>query len=59
MEARAVNVCRFRLSPEYAEDSEEDKTPLWICEVEYKQGDRLFMTRILVKYGIRRNGSER
>ena len=32
---------------EYAEDSEEDKTPLQICEVEYKQGDRLFMTRIL------------
>jgi len=29
------------------EDSEEDKTPLWICEVEYEQGDRFFMTRIL------------
>ena len=29
------------------EDSEEDVTPLWICEVEYKPGDRLFMTRIL------------
>ena len=29
------------------EDSEEDKTPLWICEVEYEQGDRLFMMRIL------------
>jgi len=29
------------------EDSEEDETPLWICGVEYKQGDRLFMMRIL------------
>jgi len=29
------------------EDSEEDKTPLQIREVEYKPGDRLFMTRIL------------
>jgi len=29
------------------EDSEEDETPLRICEVEYEQGDRLFMTRIL------------
>ena len=29
------------------EDSEEDKTPLQMCEVEYKPGDRLFMTRIL------------
>jgi len=28
-------------------DSEEDETPLQICEVEYEPGDRLFMTRIL------------
>jgi len=47
MEARAVNICRSRPPPEYAEDSEEDETPLQICEVEYEQGDRLFMTRIL------------
>jgi len=47
MEARAINVCRSGPPPEYAEDSEEDETPLWICEVEYEQGDRLFMTRIL------------
>jgi len=26
---------------------EEDKTPLWTREIEYEQGDRLFMTRIL------------
>jgi len=26
---------------------EEDETPLQICEVEYEQGDRLFMMRIL------------
>jgi len=48
MEARAVNTCRSGPPPEYAEDSEEDETPLWICEVEYEQGDRLFMTRILL-----------
>jgi len=28
-------------------DSEEDETPLQIGEVEYEQGNRLFMTRIL------------
>jgi len=49
MEARAVNVCRSRPPPEYAEDSEEDETPLWIYKVEYEQGDRLFMTRILLE----------
>ena len=47
MEARAVNVYQSRPPPEYAEDSEEDETSLRICEVEYEQGDRLFMTRIL------------
>jgi len=46
-EARAVNVCRSGLSPEYVEDSEEDKKPLQTGEVEYEQGDRLFMTRLL------------
>jgi len=47
MEARAVNACRSGPPLEYAEDLEEDETPLWICKVEYEQGDRLFMTRIL------------
>jgi len=47
MEARAVNVCRSRPPLEYVEDSEEGETPLQICEVEYEQGDRLFMRRIL------------
>jgi len=47
MEARAVNICRSGPPPEYVEDSEEDETPLQICKVEYEQGDRLFMTRIL------------
>jgi len=47
MEVRAINVCRSGPPPEYAEDSEEDETPLRICRVEYEQGDRLFMTRIL------------
>jgi len=31
------------------EDSEEDETSLWICEVEYEPGDRLFVTRILLE----------
>jgi len=47
METRALNVCQYGPPPEYAEDSEEDKIPVWICKVEYKQGDRLFVTRIL------------
>ena len=34
------------------EDSEEDETPLRICEIEYKPGDRLFMTRILSEPAI-------
>jgi len=49
MEARAVNVCRSGPPPEYAEDLEEDETPLQICKVEYEQGNRLFMTRILLE----------
>jgi len=28
---------------------EEDETPLRICKIEYEQGDRLFMTRILLE----------
>jgi len=47
VEVKAVNVCRSGPPPEYAEDSEEDETPLQICGVEYEQGDRLFMMRIL------------
>jgi len=47
IEVRAVNVCRSGPSLEYVEDLEEDETSLRICEVEYEQGDRLFMTRIL------------
>jgi len=34
------------------EDSEEDETPLQICEVEYELGDRLFMMRILSEPAI-------
>jgi len=47
VEVKAVNVCRSGPPPEYAEDLKEDETPLRICEIEYKQGDRLFMMRIL------------
>jgi len=47
MEAKAVNVCQSELSLKYVKDSKEDETPLRICEVEYKQGDRLFIIRIL------------
>jgi len=53
MEARAINVCQSRPSPEYVEDSEEDETPLQICEVEYEQEDRLFMTRILPEPAVK------
>jgi len=35
------------------EDSEEDETPLQIGEVEYKQGDKLFMTRILSEPAVK------
>jgi len=47
VEVKAVNVCRSGPPLEYAEDLEEDKTPLRICEIEYEQEDRLFITRIL------------
>jgi len=47
METRALNVCWSGPLPEHAEDSEEDETPVWTGEIEYKQGDRLFMTRVL------------
>jgi len=49
MEAKAVNVCRSGPPLEYVEDLEEDENPLRICEVEYEQGDRLFITRILLE----------
>jgi len=47
VEVKAINICRSGPPPEYAEDLEEDETPLQICEIEYERGDRLFMTRIL------------
>jgi len=47
METRALNICRSGPCPEYAEDSEEDETPVWTWEAKYEPGDRLFMTRIL------------
>jgi len=49
METRALNVCWSRLFLEYAENLEKDETPVWTCEVEYKPGDQLFMTRILLE----------
>jgi len=52
VEAKAINICRSGPSPEYMEDSEEDETSLWIYEVEYEPGDRLFMTRILLEPAI-------
>jgi len=39
METRALNVCWSRLSPEYAEDLEENEAPIWTCEAEYEPGD--------------------
>ena len=52
VETKAVNICRSGPSPKHVEDSEEDKTPLWICEVEYEPGDRLFMMRILSESAV-------
>jgi len=49
METRALNVCQSGPPPEYAEDSEEDETPIQTREAEYEPGDRLFMTRILLE----------
>jgi len=49
METRALNVCRSRPLLEHAEDSEENETPVQTGEIEYEQGDRLFMTRVLLK----------
>jgi len=39
VEAKAINICQSGPSPEHVEDLEEDKTPLWIYEVEYEPGD--------------------
>ena len=47
METRALNVCRSGPLLEHAEDSAEDETPVRTSEIEYEQGDRLFMTRVL------------
>jgi len=52
VEAKAINICRSRPSPEHVEDSEEDETPFQICKVEYEPEDRLFMTRILSEPAI-------
>jgi len=47
VETKALNVCWSRPLPEHTEDLEEDETPIQTGEIEYEQGDRLFMTRIL------------
>jgi len=47
METRALNICRSGPLLEHAEDSEEDETPVRTREIEYEQGDQLFMTWIL------------
>ena len=39
IETRALNVCWSELSPEYVEDSEEDKAPVQTCKAEYEAGD--------------------
>jgi len=49
METRALNVCRSGPLPEHVEDSEEDETPVRTGEIEYEQGDQLFMTWILLE----------
>ena len=49
MEVRAINICQSRPLLEYAEDLEENKAPVQTGECEYKQEDRLFVTRILLE----------
>jgi len=49
METRALNVCRSEPLLEHTEDSEEDEIPVQTGEIEYEQGDRLFMTRVLLE----------
>jgi len=49
METRALNVCQSRPLLEHVEDSAEDETPIRTGEIEYEQGDRLFMTQILLE----------
>jgi len=49
VETRAVNICQSGPPPEYTEDSEEDKTPHQTHEVNYEQGDRLFVVRLLLE----------
>jgi len=39
METRALNICWSRPSLEYAEDSEEDETPVWTREAKYEPED--------------------
>jgi len=33
-------------------DSEEDETSYQTCEIEYKQGDRLFIMRLLLEFAV-------
>jgi len=47
METRALKVCRSGPLLEHAEDSEENETSIQTGEIEYEQGDQLFMTRVL------------
>ena len=53
METRALNVCQSGPSPEYVEDSEEDKAPVQTCEAKYEPGNWLFMTRILLESTVK------
>jgi len=49
IETKALNICWSGPPPEYVEDLEENKTPVWTREAEYEQGDRLFITLILLE----------
>jgi len=53
METRALKVCQYRPLLEYAEDSEEDETPVRTQEAKYEQGDQLFMIQILLVKGAK------
>ena len=50
IETRALNIYQSGPPPEYAEDLEENETPVQTHEAKYEPGDRLFMTRIFPEF---------
>jgi len=49
VEARAVNICQAISSLEYTKDLEKDKILCQTCKIKYEQGDKLFITKLLLE----------